>query len=131
MMSLTEVSSFTSLGYDSLGSSSFTLSKSLPVDLSEITFFKQASNLIQSLKVGFFREPVHQAVYRFLQLSVHFWKKIIPPPENEKTLYTINQLSDSSDYFAQVVSLIMIVMLLSILFMMGLFIFHWIQSQHS
>jgi hypothetical protein len=66
-MSLTEISSFTSLGHDSFGSSSLPLSKSLPADLSDITFFKQVSNLIQSLKIGFFGKSVYQVMYPFLQ----------------------------------------------------------------
>lgn len=90
------------LDYSSSTNSNY-LNQTFPFEVSEYNFFKETSELIQTLPISFYGEPSHQAIYRFVKASVDFWKKVIPPPEEDK-LYKIDQLSESSEYLANVIT---------------------------
>jgi hypothetical protein len=66
-------------------------------------FFQQAFQLIQTLPILFNDEPIPLILYNFIQHSVNFWIKVIPPPQNEGSKYTIETLSEGVDYFSNII----------------------------
>jgi hypothetical protein len=74
------------------------------IEINERTFFAQALELIQILPISFQDEPYELSIFKFIQISVKFWKKVIPLPQNEETKYSIQILDERSNDFANIIN---------------------------
>jgi hypothetical protein len=68
----------------------------------EQRFFQQDFQLIQTLPISFPNEQISATLYNFIRSSVYFWFKVIFAPKNEEYKYTIESLSEGTDYFASI-----------------------------
>jgi hypothetical protein len=70
---------------------------------SENIFFRNAFELIQALSNSFSSEDITKTIYNFIEISVNFWKKVIPP-QNEETKYSMEALSEGVEYFSNLIN---------------------------
>jgi hypothetical protein len=70
----------------------------------EQMFLPQTFELIQTLPISFTDEPIGFQIFKFIQVSVNFWSRIIPRSQNEEAKYPMETLSEGAEYFAYIIN---------------------------
>jgi hypothetical protein len=49
-------------------------------------------------------QSIPSIIYDFIQISVNFWNKVIPCPQNDETKYSIEQFSEGAKFYSQIIN---------------------------
>jgi hypothetical protein len=75
-----------------------------PTGIKEQTFFLKAFELIKTLTINFSEEPAELTIFKFIQISVNFWNKVISSPQNEEMKYSMETFDEKSDEFVHIIN---------------------------